>query len=381
MKYHRALSLSCMLLSVTLVLGVMAAEKPGADRSEWSIHDIYAYLGAMRDELSKEEIDQYCQFLVASQDPQTGNFVDKHGGVVYSVKAYSLLKSFGYEPKYPLAVCSGTNDAWGQIDGKPVTEHLSPEEFRKWLDQCYRMEDAYSAGSSFGHFITPHVINLKRAGKKLEDSPYIPVFRQWLLEHQNENGFWNRPGDPDFNGWNGVMKMDQALGAAGIQLPRQKQMLETVLKYQDPVDGNFTAAGGCTNHNALHTLRQWSKRNDLLMWREIFVAMERFTESLERRWDPVSGNFRPPPGFDQPPQFRATELAHMATGNVIGYCTILLRPENVGLLKEQQIPQGEDSITVDRIRSLLVRAMGIEALATQKVKEHLAAQREQKYGE
>ena len=77
------------------------------------------------------------------------------------------------------------------------------------------------------------------------------------------------------------MKMDDALGAARIELPRQDRMIQTVLKHQDPEDANFTAAGGCTNHNAMHTLRQWSKRNDLLMWPEIFLAMERFADSVQ----------------------------------------------------------------------------------------------------
>jgi len=331
-----------LLLVVSLhTIPVLTVGAPPKDSSSWNIKEIYEYLSVMGAELSKEDVARYCKFLVDSQEPKRGIFVDKFGNTIYSVKAYYLLKQFGYEPKYPLSVCQhvGKDLHYCQVDGQIITEQSSPEVFRQWLDKTRATYDAYAAGSLMGHFITPHVMNLEKAGKKLEDSPFIPVFQQWLLDNQGENGFWNRPDDTDFNGWNGVMKMDQALGAAHITLPRQDRMLRTVLKHQSPDDGNFTAAGGCTNHNALHTLRQWSKRNDLLMWQQIFLAMERFADLAERRYDPVSGDFRLVPGFTNRPDFRATELVHMAVGNIIGYCNILLDPASQQKMASHAVPE------------------------------------------
>ncbi len=346
------------------------AGTPKVDTSEWHIKEIYNYLQEAGEDLYSEEIRRYCQFLIDSQDPERGTFSDKFGDYIYSVKAYYLLKRFGYEPQYPLAVLQqvGKDLHYGCVSDDSdviVSETIAPERFRQWLDRVRATYDAYAAGSLIGHFIAPHVMNLKKAGKTIQDSPYIPVLQQWLLENQGENGFWNRPDDPDSNGWNGVMKMDQALGAAELKLPRQDRMLTTVLKYQDPADGTFTAAGGCTNHNALHTLRQWSKRNDLLMWPKIFLAMESFIDGLERRWDAETGLFRAPPGFNGAPDEWATKMADSEAGNVIGYCTILLKPENA-----DRIASGaQEGITRDLIRSLLVRAIGLAKLSSDKSRE------------
>jgi hypothetical protein len=68
---------------------------------------------------------------------------------------------------------------------------------------------------------------------------------------------------------------------------------------------------------SLQTLRQWSKRYDMLMWDDIFHAMERFTGNLEQRYDPVSGYFYPPSDSRQKPQLEATELAFVEIGDVI----------------------------------------------------------------
>ena len=106
--------------------------------------------------------------------------------------------------------------------------------------------------------------------------------------------------------------------------------------------------------------------------------MELFANGLERRWDPKSGFFRPPPGFNQEPQFRATELASMAISNTIDYCRILLSTEHANLLQEQVVPKGEVPITAERITRLLVRSMGISSLAKIRVKEALEHEREQK---
>ena len=69
----------------------------------------------------------------------------------------------------------------------------------------------------------------------------------------------------------------------------------------------------------------------------------------------------------------------MAAGNVIEYCRILLNPENKTRLDKQQTRKGQDRITPDRIRSLLVRAVGIDALARDMVKQHLKAENDRKY--
>jgi len=370
------------VLTLLLQMPLWGGEDPGQDQTEWKIKEIYQYLTTLGDELSQEDVDRYCQFIVDCQDPERGTFADKHDDYIYSVKAYHLLKRFGYEPRYRLAVIQqvGKDLHYGQVSDQSdviVSDTIAPKLFRQWLDRVRDTYDAYAAGSLMGHFIAPHVMNLEQAGEPLEASPYIPVFQQWLLDNQGANGFWNRPDDTDFNGWNGVMKMDQALGDARITLPRQDRMLHTVLKHQDPNDANFTAAGGCTNHNALHTLRQWSKRNDLLMWREVFFAMERFANSAERRYDSVSGEFRSIPGFNNRPDFRATELVRMAVGNVIGYCRILLDPANQEKIENQLASSDTDEqVTPERIRKLLVQAVGLHTLATERIKAHVQSERE-----
>ena len=373
--------MSLILIASLLALPSRAVEAPAKENSEWNIHEIYNYLQVMGDELQEPELSGYCQFIVNCQELERGIFVDKFENTIYSVKAFHLLKRFDYKPKYPLSVCQhvGKDLHCCLVEGQIISEQSDPELFRKWLDKTRDTYNAYAAGSLIGHFIAPHVVNLEMAGKQLEESPFIPVFQQWLLENQGENGFWNRPDDTDFNGWNGVMKMDQALGAARIRLPRQHDMICTVLKHQDPEDANFTSAGGCTNHNALHTLRKWSKRNDLLMWQEIFLAMERFADSVEHRYDPASGYFRVIPGFDNPPDFRATELVRMAVGNIIGYSKILLDPANLEKINNQQAPASTDGlITPERIRSLLVKTAGLHALAEQRIKSHVQAEHERK---
>jgi len=370
LKQFYLLFQSFVLIALLPALRVCAVETPTEDNSEWKIQEIYGYLSVVGDDLGKEKVARYCQFLVDSQEPEHGIFADKFGKTIYSVKAFYLLKRFGYKPKYPLSVTQhiGKDLHYSMVDGEMISEKSSPETFRKWLDKTRDSYDAYAAGSLMGHFIAPHVMNLEMAGKSIEDSPFIPVFQQWLLDNQGENGFWNRPDDTDFNGWNGVMKMDQALGNAHIKLPRQPQMIRTVLKHQDPQDSNFTAAGGCTNHNALHTLRQWSKRNELLMWQEIFLAMERFADSAERRYDPATGYFRGIPGFDNPPDFHATELVHLALGNILGYSKILLDPANREKMSSQKsLVSLEEPITPERIRSLLVKAAGLHSLAEQRI--------------
>lgn len=356
------------LFAIIAVVRTASAQQPKDDASQWRVKDLYNYLSAAGEDLSESDISRYCSFIRDSQDPMTGSFEDSHGTFVYSVKADALLQHFGFKSKYPLAVCE---PPYRNETSEEVSERMSIAGFREWLDHLYQKWDAYGAGSLRGHFIMPHCINLKRAGKPVDDSPYVQEFRRWILENQKENGFWNRPDDSDFNGWNGMMKMDQAFGAAHLPLPHPEVMIATVLKHQDLTLGTFTSAGGCTNHNALHTLRHCSKNYGLIMWEPIFRAMEQHAKHLEKRYDPESGLFRTPPGFDQPPNVFATSIAASEAGNLIDYCHYLLDPKNTPIIAvEKQHPaQGQQPITRDRIRSLLVRATGLATLSHDKTKE------------
>ncbi len=380
---HHVVVLQCLVLAIMFhAPRVLLADGPGSDTSKWHIKDIYNYLSEAGEDLFDKEIREYCQFIIDSQDPKRGTFADEFDEYIYSVKAYYLLKRFGYEPKYRMAVRQqvGKDLHYGRVSDDSdviVTDTIDPKLFKQWLDRVRTTYDAYDAGSLMGHFIHPHAMNIERDGKKLEDSPYIQVFHDWILENQGQNGFWNRPDDTDFNGWNGAMKMDSSLKIAGFnELPNASRMLKTILKYQNPEEGSFTAAGGCTNHNALHTLRQCSKRNNLVMWPEVFLAMERHMSYLERRWDPVTGLFRTPPGFDGPLDEFSTKIADSEAGNVVDYCTVLLRPENAQRIASTP----SDGITPDRIRRLLVQATGLGALSRSKSKELAKARHEEKYG-
>lgn len=163
-----------------------------ADVSKWHIADIYKYCSTNMESLSDAERNQYARFFMECQDPETGNFVDSYGDAFYSVKVYYLLKRLGYEPKYPLGVCQQVGTDYCEMDDVPVTEYMTPEDFKRWLDKIHSKYDAYSAGSLFGHFINPHLINLEIEGKTVDDSPFVKVFHNWLLDYQGENGFWNR---------------------------------------------------------------------------------------------------------------------------------------------------------------------------------------------
>jgi len=259
---------------------------------------------------------------------------------------------------------------------------MSRQEFRDWLDFIYKNYKGYPAGSIRGHFISPHVMNLKKQGKSPDDSPYVQEFRKWIIENQGENGFWNRPDDDDWEGWSGAMKMDQAFGEADVKVPHPERMIKTVLKCQDAEKGTYYSGGGCANHNALHTLRQWSKRFDMLMWEEVFCSMERHAGYVQRRYDPQTGFFRPPPGYNNAPDPRTTEITRSEVGNIIGYCNILLKPENSNLIAvaNQNPPAGEQPITKERIINLLVKAEGLGKIAVDRFAEHSREQHEKKYG-
>jgi len=136
-----AVALSSMLAIVLFWDAVLAVAKPSADASRLHIQDIYNYLGTLGDELPKDEIAKYCRFLIDCQDPGTGNFHDKSGKGVYSVKAYYLLKQFGYEPRYPLGVCQEPSQNWCQmLDTATVTVRRPDQEptraARRQADYC-----------------------------------------------------------------------------------------------------------------------------------------------------------------------------------------------------------------------------------------------------
>jgi len=366
-----------ILTLAALSTSVIAAEKQNLDRNKWKIKDIYEYLKTNGDKMPPKEANAYAQFIVDCQDPKTGNFVDSCGEVIYSVKAYQLVRCFGLEPKYPLSVCEPTYRC--ELD-EEVSESMSVEGFRKWLDHIYKNYNAYSAGSLRGHFMEPHVFNLRNAGKPLESSVYIPVLQNWLLDNQKENGFWNRPDDSDFNGWNGVMKMSGGVAKAGIKLPHPEKMIKTVLKHQDTKLGTFTSAGGCTNTNALHVLRQCSNNNGMIMWQEVFRSMQRHAGYVQKRFDPDTGLFRSPPGYDRPPDLMTTRMRG-GVGNIIIYSKALLMPENAALIavERQKLTADQKPITKEEIVDLLVQTTGLSELARESYAKYVQAEHEKKY--
>jgi len=144
------------------------------DMSDWHIKDVYNYLSEAGEDLSGEETRKYCQFLIDCQDPAHGTFSDKFDDYIYSVRAYYLLKRFGYEPKYRLAVIQqvGKDLHYGRVSDASdtiVSDTIDPEIFRQWLDRVRATYDAYTAGSLMGHFIHPHAMNLEKEGKSPED--------------------------------------------------------------------------------------------------------------------------------------------------------------------------------------------------------------------
>ena len=57
----------------------------------WKIKDIYEHLKVNGDKMPPEEAKAYAKFIIDCQEPKTGNFIDSHGGCVYSLKAYHLV--------------------------------------------------------------------------------------------------------------------------------------------------------------------------------------------------------------------------------------------------------------------------------------------------
>ena len=146
--------LSCVIPSLLATaclhaLPVLGFQPPSKDGSDWNIKEVYQHLSVMGDELPKEEVARYCEFLIDCQEPEHGIFADKFENTIYSVKAHYLLKRFGYEPKHPLSVCQhvGKDLHYSKVDGQIISEQSDPKLFRKWLDKTRATYDAYAAGS------------------------------------------------------------------------------------------------------------------------------------------------------------------------------------------------------------------------------------------
>jgi hypothetical protein len=364
-----------LLLSAFARPGHLLGADISGDTSQWRFSDIFAYSGAYADTLSPAEKKKYAQFMISCQDPETGLFVDKFGTSEYSLKVYWTLGTLGYKPKYPLAVCNSpaTKDE--------CSEKMGAAAFRKWMDKMHETQDFYAAGSRIGHFIEPHCINLRNAGKPIESSEYVQEFKKWFIEKQKPNGLWNKEGDPDCNCWNGLMKMDGTLGITNTTLPHPERLIKTIIANLNVKEGYF-GGGGCTQMNAMNMMDRHSSRNGLLLWEEVFRCMETYANCLERRYDAATGDFRPPPGFNQPSESGMTGIAVGEAANIAGFCSKLLDPKNAAVVAvgNQHPPAGEKPITQDRIVRLYVQTNGLMNIAETKNKARIKAEHEAKYG-
>ena len=118
------------------------------------------------------------------------------------------------------------------------------------------------------------------------------------------------------------------------------------------------------------------------MWQQIFHAMQRHAGYVQKRFDPDTGLFRSPPGYDRPPDPATTRMTSSEVGNIIGYCRILLRPENAELIavEKQTLTAGQKPITREAVVDLLVQATGLSELAEKSYSEYVQAEHEKKYG-
>jgi hypothetical protein len=118
------------------------------------------------------------------------------------------------------------------------------------------------------------------------------------------------------------------------------------------------------------------------MWQEVIRAMQRHAGYVQKRFDPDTGLFRSPPGYDRPPDPATTRTTSSEVGNIISYCRILLRPENAKLIavENQTFTTGQKPITKEAIVDLLVQATGLSELAKESYAEYVQAEHERKYG-
>ena len=103
---------------------------------------------------------------------------------------------------------------------------------------------------------------------------------------------------------------------------------------------------------------------------------------VQRRFDPDSGLFRSPPGYDRAPDPNTTRMTSSEVGNIIGYCRILLRAENAELIavEKQRLTTGQTPITREALVDLLVQATGLSELAKSSYSKYVQAEHEKKYG-
>ena len=118
------------------------------------------------------------------------------------------------------------------------------------------------------------------------------------------------------------------------------------------------------------------------MWQEVIRAMQCHAGYVQKRFDPDTGLFRSPPGYDRPPDPATTRMTSSEVGNIIGYCRILLRPENIELIavENQTLTASQKPITKEAIVDLLVQATGLSELAKKSYSEYVQAEHEKKYG-
>jgi hypothetical protein len=322
-----------------------AHTRPGPDRTTWRLKDVYRFCRESDPAaLSPGERVAYADFIAGCQDPENGLFVDRFGTSVYSHKALVVLKQLdGRSPRFPLGVC---NDPSRIDDG--VSETMGLPAFRAWMERVYRENDFYSAGSLFGHFIEPHCVNLRAAGRTPPESEYVREFRRWLHDMQEANGLWNRGGDPVWNGWNGLLKMYASLVQTDIPVPNASVAMRTILDSRNESRGHF-GPGQCTNYNACFLLGHLSVDNDLMLADETVAAFEWYATCIEARHDSATGYFWENDIWphEGEPTFVGLWSAYMTNACILNYCRHLLAPEKGIISKLEAIYSYAGACRVD----------------------------------
>jgi len=295
--------------------------RPEGPPSSWHIEEVYNYCTACLDMLTPQEKKRYAEYLISCQDPKYGAFMDKYGGMIYSVKARSLLAALGdYKPRYPLAVCDPT------LFPEGVSEQMGGAAFYKWIDRVFHEWDPYGAGSIVGHFLAPHCINLRERGGNIEDSEYVHAFRRWIRENQQKNGLWDPTGKyPTYLEWDGLFKMTETFGRTNTPIPRPGRIIKTILACRNDADGNF-GPGRCTNYNALRLLGDLSVDNGGIYAEQILQAMEWYATCILSRYDAATGHFWPNDVWphEGDPNVTGTWSALHEAAAIRGYCRKLL---------------------------------------------------------
>ena len=152
-------------------------------------------------------------------------------------KAVAILLNLGAKPKYPL----------------PVDDSVISQPVEQWLENTFRENNAYGAGSSIGHCIGVRVQGLLAQGRDPKQDSVVATVLQWLHENQDEEtGFFRHKGDLKM-GMNGLLKM--RLGVfqlTGTAIPRPEKVVQTILSLQGD-DGRFARSCGDFNGTTLIT--------------------------------------------------------------------------------------------------------------------------------